>query len=166
MLLVVTVNSQPLVLFTKQTRTSYQLWVFLGETILGYLSFPLTVSFNQIFFKWYKRSLEESTVAWGLKWLCLRATSTCHDLWVGGWIRKGVPEMDTVLVRVLLLWRDTATLRKKTSLIRAVLQFQGLVHYHYGGKHDSIQASMMLERYLRILHQGLVGSRKREWIVA
>lgn len=46
MLLMVTFKSQPLVLFTKQTRTSYQLWVFLGEIILGYLSFPLTVSFK------------------------------------------------------------------------------------------------------------------------
>ena len=33
--------------------------------------------------------------------------------------------------------------------------FRGLVHYHHGGKHDSIQADMVLEKELRILHLDL-----------
>jgi hypothetical protein len=29
--------------------------------------------------------------------------------------------------------------------------FSGLVHYHHGGKHGSIQADMVLEKELRVL---------------
>ena len=33
--------------------------------------------------------------------------------------------------------------------------FRGLVHYHHGGKHGSIQADMVLEKELRVLHPDL-----------
>jgi hypothetical protein len=30
--------------------------------------------------------------------------------------------------------------------------FRGLVHYHHGRKHGSVQANMVLEKELRFLH--------------
>ena len=32
------------------------------------------------------------------------------------------------------------------------LQFRGLVHCHHGGKHVGMQADMVLEKELRVLH--------------
>jgi hypothetical protein len=34
------------------------------------------------------------------------------------------------------------------------LPFRGLVHYHHGGKHVSVQADMVLEKELRVLYLG------------
>jgi hypothetical protein len=42
--------------------------------------------------------------------------------------------------------------------------FRGSVHYHHGGKHGSLQAAMVLEEELRVLHLGLKAARKRVWI--
>ena len=53
-----------------------------------------------------------------------------------------------VLVRVLLLGRynmTRATLIKKFVFIGSGLRFRGLVHYHHGRKHGSMQADMVLE---------------------
>ena len=41
---------------------------------------------------------------------------------------------------------------KCKDLIGADLYFRGLVHYHYGRKHDSRQEDMVLEKELRVLH--------------
>ena len=41
---------------------------------------------------------------------------------------------------------------KGKHLIGAGLQFRDLVHYHHGGKHGSMQADMVLEKELRVLH--------------
>lgn len=41
---------------------------------------------------------------------------------------------------------DYGNAYKRKHLIRADLQFRGLVHYHLGGKHGSTQADMILER--------------------
>ena len=51
---------------------------------------------------------------------------------------------------------------KGKYLIGADLRFRGLVHYHHGGKHSSMQAHMVLEKELRVLHLDLytVG---RDW---
>ena len=38
--------------------------------------------------------------------------------------------------------------------------FSGLVHYHHGGKHGSIQADMVLEKELRVLHLDPVATRR------
>jgi hypothetical protein len=35
-----------------------------------------------------------------------------------------------------------------------VYRFRGLVHYHHGRKHGRVQADMVLEKELRILHLG------------
>ena len=40
----------------------------------------------------------------------------------------------------------------KGHLTGAGLQFRGLVHYHHGRKHGSVQADMVLEKELRVLH--------------
>ena len=49
----------------------------------------------------------------------------------------------------------TATLIKETfNLIGVGLQLRALVHYHYGGKHVSTWADMVLERELRVLYRG------------
>lgn len=40
----------------------------------------------------------------------------------------------------------------------ASLEFRGLVHYHYGGNHGSMQADMVLKRELR----GTPGSSGRQ----
>ena len=36
-----------------------------------------------------------------------------------------------------------------------------LVHYHHGGKHGSMQADMVLEKELRVLHLDLKATRRR-----
>jgi hypothetical protein len=41
---------------------------------------------------------------------------------------------------------------KGKHLIGAGLQFQIFVHYHHGGKHGNLQANMVLEKELRVLH--------------
>lgn len=51
---------------------------------------------------------------------------------------------------------------KRIHLVRAGLQFTGLVHYHHGGKHGGMQAGMVLERYLRLLHLDLQTSRREK----
>jgi hypothetical protein len=49
----------------------------------------------------------------------------------------------------------TATLIKKDSSLWLTYSFRGLVLYYHGGKHDSIQAGMALEKELRIQHLNL-----------
>jgi hypothetical protein len=49
--------------------------------------------------------------------------------------------------------RDTmikATLTMENILMGLAYSFRGLVHYHHGGKHGSVQADMLLEK-LRVL---------------
>jgi hypothetical protein len=50
---------------------------------------------------------------------------------------------------------------KGKHLIGAGLQFRGSVHYHQGRKHGSIQAGMVLEKELRVLHLDLKAARRR-----
>ena len=59
----------------------------------------------------------------------------------------------------LLLQRDIMTMTTliRKYLIGVCLQFQGLVHYNHGVKHDGLQADIVLNRYWS------AGSRKREW---
>ena len=38
--------------------------------------------------------------------------------------------------------------------------FRGSVHYHHGRKHGSVQADMVLEKELRVLHLDLKVARK------
>ena len=46
----------------------------------------------------------------------------------------------------------TATLIKENiALERLTYSFRGLVHYHHGRKHGSMQANIVLERELRVL---------------
>ena len=44
------------------------------------------------------------------------------------------------------------TTYKRKHLVRASLQFISLAHYHHGGKHGGMQADMVLEKELRVLH--------------
>jgi hypothetical protein len=47
-------------------------------------------------------------------------------------------------------------------------RFKGLIHYHHGGKHGSIQADMVLKEKLRVLHLDLKAARRRlmlpQWV--
>jgi hypothetical protein len=45
---------------------------------------------------------------------------------------------------------DQSNSYKEKHLIGAGIQFRGLVHYHHGGKHGSMQADMMLKKELRV----------------
>ena len=45
----------------------------------------------------------------------------------------------------------TVPIKQNISLWLAY-SFRGLVHYHHGGKHGSVQADMMLEKELRVLY--------------
>ena len=45
-----------------------------------------------------------------------------------------------------------ATLIKENIELGLAYSFRGLVHYHHGGKHGCMQADMVLEKELRILH--------------
>ena len=49
----------------------------------------------------------------------------------------------------------TATLLKESISLELAYRFQHLVHYHHGGKHGGVQAHMMLEKQLRVLHPDL-----------
>jgi hypothetical protein len=40
-------------------------------------------------------------------------------------------------------------------------RFRGSVHYHHGRKHGSIQADMVLEKELRVLHLVLKANRRK-----
>ena len=46
-------------------------------------------------------------------------------------------------------------------LVGAGLQFRGLVHYHHGRNHGSVQADMALEKELRVLHLNLQAEENR-----
>ena len=56
---------------------------------------------------------------------------------------------------------DQGNSYKGQHLIGAALQFQGSVHYHHARIHWSIQADMVLEKELRILHLDLKAARKK-----
>ena len=43
----------------------------------------------------------------------------------------------------------------KGKYLIGAYSFRGLVHYYHGGKHDSVQADMVLEMKLRVLHLDL-----------
>ena len=45
-----------------------------------------------------------------------------------------------------------ATLIKENIYLGLAYSFRGLVRYHHGGKHGSIQADLVLEKELRVLH--------------
>ena len=45
-----------------------------------------------------------------------------------------------------------ATLIKENILWRLAYSFRDLVHYHDGGNHSGVQAHMVLEKELRLLH--------------
>jgi hypothetical protein len=44
-----------------------------------------------------------------------------------------------------------ATLRKENILLGLDYSFSGLVCYYYGGRHDCVQADMVLVKELRVL---------------
>ena len=45
-----------------------------------------------------------------------------------------------------------ATLIKENISLGLAYSFRGSVHYHHGRKHGSMQADMVLEKELRVLH--------------
>lgn len=49
----------------------------------------------------------------------------------------------------------------KGHLIGVGLQFRGLIHYLHGGKHDSVQADMVLDKELGVSTFSLAGRKKR-----
>ena len=72
-----------------------------------------------------------------------------------------------VLVRVSVAVKrhhghDDSKSYKRKHLIRAGLQFRGLVHHHHGGKHDSMQADMVLEKELKLLNLDQQAEGRRE----
>ena len=52
-----------------------------------------------------------------------------------------------------------ATLTKANIELGLAYSFRGLVHYHHGRKHGSMQADMVLEKELRVLHLDLKAAR-------
>ena len=59
---------------------------------------------------------------------------------------------------------DQCNSYKGKHLIRLAYSFRGSVHYHHGGKHGSIQADMMLEKELRVLHIDLWAAEGNNWV--
>ena len=56
---------------------------------------------------------------------------------------------------------------KGQYFVGAGLEFRGLVHYCHCGKHDSVQAGMMLQKDLRVLHldpQAVEGDSEPYWV--
>ena len=82
-----------------------------------------------------------------------------------GWVSSGGGKQDVSASCSISLkrHRDQDNSYKGECLIRAGLQFRGLVHYHHGRKHGSVQADMVLEKELRVLHLDPLGSRKH-WV--
>jgi hypothetical protein len=61
----------------------------------------------------------------------------------------------SVLIRVSIAVKrhqDRGTLYKRKHVVWAGLPFRSLFHYCHGEKHCSMQADMVLERSLRVLH--------------
>jgi hypothetical protein len=54
-----------------------------------------------------------------------------------------------------------ATLIKKNNSSGLAYSFRYLVLYHYGGKHGGMQAGLVQEKELRVLHLDLQTSRRR-----
>ena len=54
-----------------------------------------------------------------------------------------------------------ATLKKANISMELAYIFRGLVHYHQSKKHGSIQADMVLEEELRVLHLNPKTARRR-----
>jgi hypothetical protein len=54
-----------------------------------------------------------------------------------------------------------ATLVKDGISLRLAYSFRGLVHYHQGRKHGSVQADMVLEKNLRVLHRYLKAAAEK-----
>jgi hypothetical protein len=50
---------------------------------------------------------------------------------------------------------DQGNSYKRRHFTGVVYSFRGLVHYHHGRKHGSMQADMVLEKELRVLHLDL-----------
>ena len=61
-----------------------------------------------------------------------------------------------VLVRVLLITK--ATLIKDSFNWGWLIFFRSSVPYHHGGKHDFVQADVVLEEQRRVLHLDLKGA--------
>jgi hypothetical protein len=59
----------------------------------------------------------------------------------------------------------TATLIKDNIKLGLAYSFRGFVHYHHGGKHDSIQADMRLEKKLRVLHLDPQAAKRRLLVI-
>ena len=56
------------------------------------------------------------------------------------------------------------TLIRKLIYLGLAYSFRGLVHYHHGGEHGSMQADRVLEKSLRVLYLGpQVAGIKRHW---
>ena len=53
------------------------------------------------------------------------------------------------------------TLIKENISLWLAYSFKGLVYYCHGGKHTDMQADMVLEKKLRVLHLDLKATRKR-----
>jgi hypothetical protein len=53
-----------------------------------------------------------------------------------------------------------ATFIKANISLELVYSFRGSVHYHHGGKHDNMQADIVLEKELRVLHLDLKAVRR------
>jgi hypothetical protein len=54
----------------------------------------------------------------------------------------------------------TATLMKANVSLELAYRFRGLVYYHHSRKHGSIQADMVLEKELRVLHLDSKATRR------
>jgi hypothetical protein len=66
-----------------------------------------------------------------------------------------VPGVHGILVRVSISVKrhhDQGNAYKGKYFTGAGLWFRGLVHYHHGRKHGSVQAGTVLEKKLRVLH--------------
>jgi hypothetical protein len=53
------------------------------------------------------------------------------------------------------------TLVKESISLELAYSFRGLVHYHHGRKHGSIQAGMVLEKELEVLHLDPEAARRK-----
>ena len=54
---------------------------------------------------------------------------------------------------------------KGKNLIEAGVQFRDLIHYHCGGKHGAMQADVVLEKEMRVLHLDLQAAGRQQDIL-
>lgn len=83
----------------------------------------------------------------------------------GGCLKKKGVVLSILCFIPVKTHHDRGNFYKRKHLTGACLQFRGVVHGHHGRENGGTQASMVLEKYLRVLHlDPWASERERHWV--